>query len=375
MTLSKDFLIRLLILCLPTLEMACLWFYGNEKTAQLTILGTLAVLISLLIITFRQVMNSKLVMLLALGCLSIIGTLAYHKGLGSGIMLINLLLAACIFNNLIVSQNTYRWIHLVTGAILLFYLFTVNYHSIGGGWVFSRFGASPINRNEIGVLWFGCIAHLLCYFHTFSWNKFLEHLVNIALLLTGGYFIMWANCRSALFALILFVLLVFFKKEPFSISAYGKIARSTLIASLGFVFLYLFLIPHLEATQILGKGFATRQTVWARCVDLIQKYPWLGSGNDFPFDILGTAGASSHNMLLGMWKMFGIIPTLLVIFLLVNNHTYKLGIKIEKIAQFAFLSSLLIAFFEAFLTASQTYLFFLLFLICQVKPYEIKSAK
>ena len=65
-----------------------------------------------------------------------------------------------------------------------------------------------------------------------------------------------------------------------------------------------------------------------------------------------------------------IIPTLAIFLFMVHNYNYNATVKIKKIPQFAFISSLLIGFFEAFLTEAHDYMFFVLFLIIFVKKSQ-----
>ena len=72
---------------------------------------------------------------------------------------------------------------------------------------------------------------------------------------------------------------------------------------------------------------------------------------------------STHNMMLGLMKMFGIVPSVTVVQQLVNNNSNAdLGVRM-KIPQFAFIATIPCAFFESFYTNSHLYMLFAFFLL------------
>lgn len=302
---------------------------------------------------------------------SLVITCILHSGQGSALMAFNLLLFAVVFNNISVSQVLYRVIHILCAVLLTYYLLTIDMTTAYSTTVLDRFG-NRLNTNVVALWALAALLHWVTFLYTQETKRWLKGLLFVILSVFAGYYIITCNSRTALIALIFFWILCIFAHKPIRNHTYRSITIVILLLSLLFPIIYIGLIGHVTNFQFLGKSFFSgRQNVWNDALEAIKKYPIFGSGNDIMMsNVQGTYTSSSHNMLLGMWKMFGIIPTFTLAFFLVNNNNNSSLGERNRITQFAFLSSLICCFFESFYTYSHLYFFFALFLISFIRTSD-----
>ena len=148
-----------------------------------------------------------------------------------------------------------------------------------------------------------------------------------------------------------------------------------LISSLLFTLLYVQLAENYGDIEMFDKKlFSGRQYVWESAFKQIRKYPIFGSGTDFAMiSAQGETTQSTHNTVLGLLRTLGIIPT--VTFLIYAGKTldFKKKTRVDKYAQFAFISCLVVSFFEQLLTERFMYMLFLSFLLFNIKQDEKRS--
>ena len=298
-------------------------------------------------------------------------TCVLHTGLGSAIMAFNLIIFAMIFNNICISGALYKIMHSLCAVVLTYYLFTIDMRTANSTTVIDKFGNS-LNTNVVALWALAALLHWASFLFAQEIKKWIKGVLFVIIYAFAGYYIVMCASRTALIAVIIFGILCIFIQKPISNTTYRNLSIIILILSLLFPLIYVGLIGKVANFKLLGKYFFSgRQNVWNDVFEAIKKYPLFGSGNDIMMhSVAGTYTSSAHNMLLGMWKMFGIIPTLTTIFILVNNNNNDAFGDRNRIAQFAFLSSLSCCFFESFYTYSHLYFFFILFLISFVKTYD-----
>ena len=149
--------------------------------------------------------------------------------------------------------------------------------------------------------------------------------------------------------------------------------RIELVLCFLFPMLYIYLSNNVTNMQLVGKTiFSGRQQIWQSGYELIKKYPIFGSGNDYMYSMGNNdVISSSHNFMLGVMKMFGIIPTisLMQVFpLRVDGE-----INTNRISQFVILSALIIGFTEASFIEAHTSIFLMLLFLQQNKEEFVSS--
>lgn len=359
------------IVILILLQAYSIFNISSEEIEQKVIILSTVGAVIMLFANYR-VIGSTWNFLILFECVgSLIITCVLHSGLGSALMAFNLIIFAIIFNNISISASLYRFIHFLCASILTYYLLTIDMTTAFSTTVVDKFG-NLLNTNVVALWALGAFLHWASFLFTQETKKWLKGILYLAISVFAGYYIVLCGSRTALIAVIFFWGLCIFIRKPISNTKYRKIVIAILLLSLLFPFIYIGLMGKVLNFKFLGKSFFSgRQNVWSDVLGAIKKYPVFGSGNDIMMhNVAGTYTSSAHNMLLGMWKMFGIIPTFMTIFILVNNNNNDGFGDRNRIAQFAFLSSLICCFFESFYTYSHLYFFFVLFLISFIKSNE-----
>lgn len=338
-----------------------------EKFDQIVIILTSLILILLSVLNFHFFSKAN-IFLLFLNALSIAGTLFSHSGFGAGLLIFNLLLAFSVFKNITISLRMYKYIHLVAAIGLCAYLFSLESSSLYSGHVVA-FNNNIINSNMVGTLALAAFMHVVCYLSVKNLTKRKIIMLTVILLFLFSSIMSGSQSRSAMLSLLFFVFFEFLKKSEINEKTYKNTLLVILISSLIFPFIYLALYNVLGDNPILfGKSlFSGRQYVWSSLLEQLVNFIFMGSGTDYlMMSVNGSWTHSSHNMLLGVWKMFGLIPTMSIIGQLYSAPTVRVG-KVLKTSQLAILCSMPLAFFESFLTESRIYIFFLMFFINHVE--------
>jgi O-antigen ligase len=149
-----------------------------------------------------------------------------------------------------------------------------------------------------------------------------------------------------------------------------------MILSIAFTFVYILLYENFSNLTILGKRlFTGREIVWTSAFEHIKNSFLIGNGTDVVLDTVGGGTTvSAHNMLLSLWYTLGLVPVGTTVFFFVNKLKGKEGAVVDKISQLAFIATLFVCFFESFYTDPNIQIFFLLFLINNIKSNEEENA-
>ena len=322
---------------------------------------TFGLLITLYLHNYIRKINKKEIIILLINLLSLLATNSIYSALGSSITFINTILCFKLFNNIELDKKTFVKIHLILGISLSCYVFTIPRPKYIGHLIEDAFH-NLVNTNIVSILFLCAFLHIMCCFFQFERSK-KSVFIEIVLSFVYGYNI-WFFVAMAIF-IIGFV----FIKKGIPYKSYKTIVTVTLILSLLFPILYLSFINRLSMTEFLGKGISTRRIVWQECIDVIKNNPVFGVGNGVKIQMRasGDLTTSMHNTLLGLWKILGIIPVITFIPICINHDNTLYDNKKERISQIAFISTLIICFFESFYTEEMLYLAFLPFLICNIK--------
>lgn len=329
--------------------------------------------------------NRKLFLTLIIS--SIVITCLFFSGIGSAIHTINLIIASIILNTLIVSEKEYIILHTIYFLGLFLFLFTFDMATLKIGYSKSIIGYS-VNSNTFGIVALCTYYNFICLFNKISRKYFINSfwLMDIISFIFAVYVIAQSYCRSALLSLLFFGICKCILRTQFLNSSYKFICRFLLIIGLLFPFVYLSVCEHyygyiIEREETINanqaKSMFSRVSVWSGTIFLIKEFPILGSANAFQISEDGLTNKKSescHSMMLGLWKMFGIIPTIGVIYFIVYNKNIIIPYISDDIAKLAFIASLVIGFFESFLTDSNLMVLYLPFLLNKISyKYEQRS--
>lgn len=363
---------RILIL-LSIIPMLTLIVASNGFFMKLALIVTLLLLLLMTYMNFRNFTKVE-VLIVSVNLLSLLFTLGFHSAYGNAIMFINTLLCFKLFNNISINRFTFFIVHLIEGVGLSIYLFLIERPRYSGNKIYDYFG-NPINTNLISILFLCAFLHLACCIVSYVKNNRIRYPALLLLAIVYGSNVWFYEARSAMISMILFIAIIIIKREGFCYSKYKSLSTSLLVLSIIFPFLYLMIVNTIHVTTIFGKGIGTRLVVWNECIEVIKKYPILGSGNDIMVaaNSTGVQTSSMHNTLLSLWKILGFIPMISFIFLCVNHLEERFDNNKNLYAQAAFLSTLPVCFFESFYTEELLYLAFLPFLIVNIKDSDKKE--
>lgn len=357
--------VLLIIICL--MPIFTLIVSANSFYSKMVLIITFGLLITLYLHNYIRKINKKEIIILLINLLSLLATNSIYSALGSSITFINTILCFKLFNNIELDKKTFVKIHLILGISLSCYVFTIPRPKYIGHLIEDAFH-NLVNTNIVSILFLCAFLHIMCCFFQFERSK-KSVFIEIVLSFVYGYNIWFFGARSAIVAMAIFIIGFVFIKKGIPYKSYKTIVTVTLILSLLFPILYLSFINRLSMTEFLGKGISTRRIVWQECIDVIKNNPVFGVGNGVKIQMRasGDLTTSMHNTLLGLWKILGIIPVITFIPICINHDNTLYDNKKERISQIAFISTLIICFFESFYTEEMLYLAFLPFLICNIK--------
>lgn len=364
MIISKKKLTERMLVIISALQILSLLNMSNVVMEQMVLVIT-CVLLMLMMAINPETLGARWHLLIILANMTtIIITIVFHSGIGSAIMLVNLLLISFLFNNISISLTTYRTMHIILAVLLSAYVMTSSISTVNNTIVYDFLG-NRYNSNMFAMFSLAMFLHWVCFLYTCDFKKRTRNVLYVVLSLAAGYYIVISHSRTSLLAILLFWILVIKKRFPFKNKHYRYVSTFALLFGCLFPVVYVWLSRELQEVVVLGKNlFSGRQIVWKSAMEEISKYPLFGSGNDFMFaEVGGGTTASAHNMMLGILKMFGIIPAVSIMLFLVNTNYINNRRTRNRIPQFAFLASLICTLFESFYTNSYLYLLFSVFLI------------
>ncbi len=362
------------ITLLAVLSVFAVIFYDVwEFDRILIILETLCVL--LIMVRYRREIyerNIFPVVLCGLSLLSMALTVFLHGGIGMALVVINNLFICLSFNNIRIPKKNYSLIHLITALGLTAYILASRIDLSGYVKIFTPF-QDRINENMFSIIVLACVFHYIAFISCQDITFGLKWVFYTVVFSAGLIYILITKCRTTLIAYGVFLLLFIFKEKPFSNFTFSAIVKTVLSLSLLFTVAYVFLHQIFGQITILGKGlFTGREIIWESAFGQIKDYFVFGSGTEFQVETVNSGTTYSiHNTLLGIWKSFGLIPTVSFILIFINDMRNVDG-KRYQTAEFALLSCLIICFFESFFTESTLYLLFLTFLLstCPISEGE-----
>ena len=362
--LTKENICGFEVVLLAFLSVVPLINISNTGIEQLALSVTLVVLLLMFFQNIRVIGKRLRFLIIYLNAASIMITVCFHGGFGSAVMAMNLILVAMIYNNIEINQTIYVRLHLFLAVVLSLYIITADISYIWTTTVTDLFG-NTFNSNMFAMFTLAAYLHWICFLFESRIKGWKRNTSFIALSVLSIYLIWISESRTAIIAILLFWFLFFFKKNAFRNREFHVLTVLLLILSCVFPIIYVALANKFAGVTVLGKSlFSGRQDVWKSTFNIIKEHPIFGSANEILLhDVGGKLTVSTHNMMLGLMKMFGIMPSVTVAQQLVNNNSNaNFGVRM-KIPQFAFIATIPCAFFESFYTNSHLYMLFAFFLL------------
>lgn len=361
----NNLIISRLLYLLPILGFAYLLFYGKSSVEMGILILMLFTSLVIFLAGFTYTITKIFVLLLNVTSLLVTGI--FYSSWGSIIQFLTLLILLLVLNDIIVDRKVYKNLHLLTFVLLTLFVYTIK---IPDNLTHIRLlSGSNINPNMLAMIALAAFGHFKCFIDETNIHKSKRGILTLLFVVVTVYKILQLECRSALIVLLGFVVASMIIRKPLKYKTYKLLSIIIMVGSLLFVLLYMWLYYKVGNIQILGKSlFTGREIIWGSAIDIIKEHFIFGCGNSIRFDTVhDMVTTTSHNTLIGLWKILGIIPTISFVFMLANNPCTKKQYNMLKTPQLFFLCSLVFCFFESFYTDAALFLFYVLFLTIRVE--------
>lgn len=354
-----------LILLLASLNSVKLFFYGSKIFDMVSVAITFIVLGGILL-SSRLIRNVRVIVLLMSATVSLLVTAVLNGGWGSVLNYFILMFCSMLFSSYGCDQKQLRKIFAISGCIILSFLLSLDKQRNYSTFLFNTIMGNAVNSNMVGMVALYAFFSLL-YVSLGVKSRVLRASLCGVSTVTCIYYILISECRSALLAVVVFLLLSLFKKMSFNEITFRKLLLFIQMGSLLFVvsYLYLYHISVNISVGLWGKSFFSgRQIVWSSAFDIIASHTIIGAGNSAPLDgVGGSHTLSAHNTVMSILYVFGLIP--LVCFYSFFGKKYDKGncCKQNRFGQFVILSIMVITYLESFYMESYLCFIFMLFFI------------
>ncbi len=361
MKITRESFSALTITIMPLLSIIGLLFRNDNGTV---LIATMALLLILILFNYRSALDNNNLFLFFLSVVSVIITNIMFPALGVSLIVINVLLASILFNNIYISKRLYYRIRIITSISLLIYVLTCSTKSLAYYAAVKDALGNNLNANDYALIVFICYLNVVSVLDLMQKTKLKVFLIFV-MSIGAGFLLYLSQCRTAIIGIIAFLVLILFMKNRLTYYKFRRVTLWLLLLSFLFPLVYLFLSKQGIHVDVLGKSlFTGRQIIWEGAWNLIKQHPLFGCGNT-PYATGFTAAyeTSSHNFLLGVMKMFGLIPTISVFWCLTRRVKYNSNLAQNRIMQIMFISSLFVTFTESSFVQSYIYLPYVMLLI------------
>ena len=275
-----------------------------------------------------------------------------------------------MFCNSRISLAAFRRIHLSIALFLSFYMLTMDYEGVGLIHIYSFIG-DRINKNSLGILVLANFYSWMCFLSTFRRRKLLLWAIKAGICAVCAYLLYLVGCRTAIGAMAMFVVLECMKRKPFSYKQLRWLVILVMLMNVVIVPVYISVAEMNADVMLLGKNlFSGREYVWQSAWEHFVNSPWIGNGAMVAFAGPNkTVNASAHNTVLNIMCTLGILPAASFVFMLGRRLVSTRHYAYNRVAQFAFLSSLVLSLFESFYVDSHFFIFFLILLLPVYSEY------
>lgn len=364
--LSNKRIMTVFLYLLPILGFLYMFLYGRSA-ATMGILVLIFFASFVIFLAGSSYTLTKILVLLA-NIASLIVTGVFYSSWGSIIQYLAMLMLLLVLNDIVLPKRLYKILHLLTFVLLTLYILTIRIPD-NLSHIVDLFGAA-VNPNMMALLTLAAYGHFKCFLDISDISKNVKVLLNLVAIVGFGLKILQLECRSVMIVFALFILVMIVIRNPLKYKTYKALTVIVMVASLLFVFVYLWLYRIVPNVHIFGKSlFTGRQIIWGSAQEIIKEHIIFGCGNTIEFATINNLyTTTSHNTLVGIWKILGIIPVVSFITMLANKPASGKKFSFVKTSQFFFICSMIICFFESFYTDAALFVFYLLFL-----PMRIES--
>lgn len=360
MSKKLNYYIMICIICLPFIFNWAGWHDFFSSPVSISIISVLLTL--MLISNFKQVVQKSdyLSFLLIIAMLTITGM--NYKGLGCIFACYNIFLMCILFNNITFEKKQVENLHLMIVVLLGIFFLTLKIDVVYDSIVVHQRNGVEINSNGFGILVLAFYFHFLLMLNTKFKKKFKGFLF-LCVTPVAIYYVELSDSRSVYIALIAF--LVMYLLKDWEMKNYKKLLAIFVIIAIAFPFVYLEIIDTLKGLEMGGKSLLSRELVWKSTIELINKFPILGSGTEYSLVTIRGAieTSSAHNVFLGLWKTVGIVPMIIIAVYLRRGENIKNISASNRMAKKMFLSCMIICALETLINDNDTYLFYMTLLL------------
>ena len=269
-----------------------------------------------------------------------------------------LILVLMTYRYVVIPRGVFLSIHLITALFLTYALALAQPVPHLGPYYMVL--DHPINVNTIGILGLACMMHWVSFFEMLRIKTEYRLLGQVLGIILGLYYVLHSDCRSALAAAAVFLVLYLVIRKPMTPRVYQLLSLLVLSAMAIFPFAYIRLAKRFGDLTILGSDiFSGRQQLWETALERIRESPLLGAGM--------SATSSMHHILVELALRFGVVAAITFFVLCVQKEKRHGAHRFSRTAQIAFLACMTVAFFESFFTDRYLNLFFLSFLLSAVR--------
>lgn len=308
-------------------------------------------------------MRPGLMLLIVLDFVCMLIATVLHTSLGSLLRSVNTVLFLLTFGQVVLKKSHLRAVYLIISCFLLFIYLTA---TRDGVFYISIFG-QELNPNTMGFYIFIATSFIVAVLDSYK-KKWLDF-ISLALFIVGTVLIWGTESRASMLALALSAL--GYLMRNIRLIADDKKYAKLLIC--GWIFAFLVMIFYVllykavgeQEFIILGKNlFTGRERVWTSGFDMIASSPVFGVGFD---PLYAGKWESGHNSLMGIWKVMGIVPMLVFIYLFsLPCDRYKGKYTVIRSLRITVIALIFIAAFEETFTEQSVYVLCLLPLINKV---------
>ena len=308
-------------------------------------------------------MRPGLMFLIVLDFVCMLIATVIHTSLGSLLRSVNTVLFLLTFGQVVLKKSHLRAVYLLISCFLFFIYVT----STRDGVFYISIFDQEINPNTMGFYIFIITSFTVAALDSYRKRSF--EIVSIVLFVIGTALIWLTESRTSMLALALsaFGYLI----RNMKMISNDKKYRRLLIFGWAFAFFIMFfyvLLYNMIGEQdliILGKNlFTGRERVWKSGFEMIASSPIFGVGFD---PLYAGKWESGHNSLMGIWKVMGLVPMLVFIYLFsLPCDRYKGKYTVIKSLRITVLALIFIAAFEETFTEQSVYILCLLPLINKV---------
>lgn len=302
-----------------------------------SILINLGILFILFLNEKSKIVNNSKNILLFIGIMfiSLISVVFNNGGMGSLFNILSFMLGVLIFNNIIIDKKKYKFLIGVSCALFL-YMFYLSFSV----WDSYLRGISFLNPNSVALYLLFSAFVLDSNFKNWKISLFLFPLCIYGIYLT--------ECRSAIFACIIYLLITRFSLIRNFVFKYKKSILYALVF-LGTIFplIYIYLYKNgiTISLSFSDKSLYTgREVLWMNMLASLKNEPYsllFGLGTNYVTEI-GVI-TNFHNWYFGVLFTFGILNYFLYFIFLIYNISSKSDIKTLA----SFIAVFIMGFFES----------------------------